>query len=299
MEYRRRRTRHHLTSLGRSLRNPGYVFQRDLQFTAALYPLGMAGYMAHVRSTEQFFADADSGNLPSFCIVDPDFRSFSEESPQDIRKGESFAAEVISRVMHGPAWADTLLIWTYDEHGGYYDHVAGRGGAAGRRPGSQPGSAPVSAAQPAEGAVLQLCPACRAARRGPNAYDNYGFRVPAVTRRSNVVARERRRAQRRSSSLGLVPRRLRAADDRPATGAWASACSPRSASSRSCCLSWSASSSPGWPADARPAGLATLVGYLIAMPLVPVAAGVLGARWSDRAGGRPSIADGRAWPRPS
>ncbi|HJZ09249.1 MAG TPA: alkaline phosphatase family protein, partial [Trebonia sp.] len=97
MEYRRRRTRHHLTSLGRSLRNPGYVFQRDLQFTAALYPLGMAGYMAHVRSTEQFLADADSGNLPSFCIVDPDFGSFSEESPQDIRKGESFAAEVINR----------------------------------------------------------------------------------------------------------------------------------------------------------------------------------------------------------
>jgi phospholipase C len=26
--------------------------------------------------------------------------------------------------MHGPAWADTLLIWTYDENGGYYDHVA-------------------------------------------------------------------------------------------------------------------------------------------------------------------------------
>jgi phospholipase C len=123
VQYRRRRRRHHLTSLGRSLRNPSYVFQRDLQFTTALYPLGITSYMAHVRSIEQFFADADSGNLPSFCIVDPDFRTFSEESPQDIRKGESYAAEVINRVMHGPGWADTLLIWMYDEHGGYYDHV--------------------------------------------------------------------------------------------------------------------------------------------------------------------------------
>ena len=52
VEYRRRRTRHHLTSLGRSLRNPGYVFERDLQFTAAIYPLGMTSYMAHVRSTD-------------------------------------------------------------------------------------------------------------------------------------------------------------------------------------------------------------------------------------------------------
>ena len=124
VQYRRRRTRHHLASLGRPLRKTSDVFKRDLQFTSAIYPLGMASYMAHVRSVEQFFADADSGNLSSFCIVDPDFRSFSEENPQDIRKGESFAAEVISRVMHGPGWADTLLIWTYDEHGGYYDHVA-------------------------------------------------------------------------------------------------------------------------------------------------------------------------------
>ena len=51
-----------------------------------------AGYMAHVRSREQFFADADSGNLPSFCIVDPDFRTFSGETPQDIPKGESCSA---------------------------------------------------------------------------------------------------------------------------------------------------------------------------------------------------------------
>ena len=48
----------------------------------------MTGYMAHVRSIDRFFADADSGNLPSFCIVDPDFRSYSEENPQDIRKEE-------------------------------------------------------------------------------------------------------------------------------------------------------------------------------------------------------------------
>ena len=142
MQYRRRRHRHHLGSLGRPLRKTSDVFKRDLQFTSAIYPLGMASYMAHVRSIEQFFADADSGNLPSFCIVDPDFGNFSEENPQDVRKGESFAAEVISRVMHGPGWADTLLIWTYDEHGGYYDHVAPPAAVppASRRSGPQPGS---------------------------------------------------------------------------------------------------------------------------------------------------------------
>jgi hypothetical protein len=58
---------------------------------------GEGGVQAAVR------ADADSGSLPSFCIIDPDFRSYSEETPARHPQGESFAAEVISRVMHGPA----------------------------------------------------------------------------------------------------------------------------------------------------------------------------------------------------
>ena len=181
VQYRRRRKRHHLTSLGRSLRNPDYVFQRDLQFTAALYPLGMASYMAHVRSIEQFFADADSGNLPSFCIVDPDFRDFSEESPQDIRKGEGFAAEVINRVMQGPGWADTLLIWTYDEHGGYYDHVAP---PAAVPPDDVPGRSLVAHPSLLRSLLKVLFSGyVRHAEQlvaGPDAYDTYGFRVPAV-----------------------------------------------------------------------------------------------------------------------
>ena len=56
-------------------------------------------------------------------IVDPDFETYSEENPQDIPRGESFAAEVIKHVMSGPAWPHTLLIWLYDENGGYYDHA--------------------------------------------------------------------------------------------------------------------------------------------------------------------------------
>jgi phospholipase C len=181
MRYRHRRTRHHLASLGRPLRKTSDVFKRDLQFTAAIYPLGMAGYMAHVRSLEQFFADADSGHLPSFCIVDPDFRSFSEENPQDIRKGESFAAEVISRVMHGPGWADTLLIWTYDEHGGYYDHVAPPSAVP---PDDVRGRSLVAHQSLLRSLLKVLFPSyVRHAERlvaGPDAYDTYGFRVPAV-----------------------------------------------------------------------------------------------------------------------
>ena len=61
-------------------------------------------------STEEFFADVRDGTLPSFSIVDPDFKAYSEENPHDVKQGESFASEVIKRVMHGKGWANTLLI---------------------------------------------------------------------------------------------------------------------------------------------------------------------------------------------
>ncbi len=150
-------------------------------FTADLYPLGLARCLHHLHSTERFFADAATGRLPAVSIVDPDYDAYSEENPQDIRLGESFAAEVINRVMHGPGWPHTLLIWLYDEHGGYYDHVP-----------------PPPAPRPddVDGRVLRglpgwlavvLRPFLRAALEraetadaGPHRYDTYGFRVPAV-----------------------------------------------------------------------------------------------------------------------
>jgi phospholipase C len=95
----------------------------NLQFTADLYPLGLLGVWNHLFSLHDFFRDAAAGTLPFFSIVDADFHTFSEENPQDIQLGEAFAAKVIDAVMQGPGWEHTVLLWTYDEHGGYYDHV--------------------------------------------------------------------------------------------------------------------------------------------------------------------------------
>ena len=112
-----------LASLGRWLPQVTNAVRGNKSFTADLYPLGFAGAVRHLRSTQQFFADAAAGTLPAVSIVDPDFGLYSEENPQDIAHGEAFAAAVVNAVMHGPAWESTLLVWTYDEHGGYYDHV--------------------------------------------------------------------------------------------------------------------------------------------------------------------------------
>jgi phospholipase C len=179
--YRRRRTGHHVRVLGTPFKRLRSGIKRDLQCTASLYPLGMAKYMLHIRGIDDFFADAESGNLPDFCIVDPDFSEYSEENPQDIRKGESFAAEVIHRVMHGKGWADTLLIWTYDEHGGYYDHVSP---PPAEPPDDVKGRSLIAHSSWLRSLLKPLFPAyvqhaedlvCE-----PLKYDTYGFRVPAV-----------------------------------------------------------------------------------------------------------------------
>ncbi len=109
-----------------------------------------------VLPVAQFFADAKSGNLPGFAIIDPDFGSNSEENPQNIVHGEVFAASVVEAVLQSPAWPRTLLVWTFDEGGGYYDHVP-----------------PPAAVAP--DAIPPLPPAA-----SYDGFARYGFRVPAV-----------------------------------------------------------------------------------------------------------------------
>jgi phospholipase C len=171
-----------LASLGRWVPSVANAVRGNKSFTADLYPLGMARAVLHLRNTQQFFADADAGTLPAVSIVDPDFGEYSEENPQDISRGESFAAEVINRVMHGKGWPGTVLIWLYDEHGGYYDHVPP---PAAVPPDDVPAhnwqlSAPAwlrALLRPLIGsAIAQLANA----DSGPSTYDRYGFRIPAV-----------------------------------------------------------------------------------------------------------------------
>ncbi len=91
--------------------------------TMALFPELLVKYPDHLHKIDEFFDDAKAGTLPGFSLVEPEYTKTSEEDPQNIASGEQFAASVIDAVMAGPGWMNTVLIWTYDEHGGYYDHV--------------------------------------------------------------------------------------------------------------------------------------------------------------------------------
>ena len=83
-------------------------------------------YASLIRPIASFFTDAAAGTIPHFALVDPDFSNGtgnSDEPPDDIRDGEAFLASVYRAVATGPAWGSTLLIVTFDEWGGFYDHV--------------------------------------------------------------------------------------------------------------------------------------------------------------------------------
>jgi phospholipase C len=181
VRHKHKMARRRLRSAARSLPTTPKDARKDIQFTADVFPLGIGRYMKHVRGIDQLFTDAADGTLPAFSIVDPDFNVYSEENPQDIRKGESFAAEVISQVLHGNGWPHTLLIWVYDEHGGYYDHVPP---PAATPPDDIEGRSVVGTESSVTAFLRPVLPGLVKSKEnlteGPHRYDRYGFRVPAV-----------------------------------------------------------------------------------------------------------------------
>jgi phospholipase C len=166
----------------------------DLPATA-IVPQNLEKYLLNYSPVAQFFLDCAAGTLPAVSFVDPEFglvddvgqvlfnylnplvdklpaalqtslqsletkieaQGGDEENPQDIAIGEAFVASVVKAVMNSPNWSRTLLVWTYDEHGGYYDHVQ-----------------PASAVMPDSIAPL-LGP-----NDAPGAFDITGIRVPTV-----------------------------------------------------------------------------------------------------------------------
>ncbi len=154
----------------------------NLQFTADLYPLGFFGVLSHVRSVEDFMAEAKAGTLPQVSLVDPDFKNTSEENPQDIADGQAFAQKIIEAVQASPCWESTILIWFYDEHGGYYDHVPPPAAVA---PDDRIGQSLLELPAPIRWITGKLSPALlhqveQLDGDSDRAYDRLGFRVPAV-----------------------------------------------------------------------------------------------------------------------
>jgi phospholipase C len=115
----------HLLAAGVSARN----YYWDLPTTG----LWGAKYAEITVPYAQFLADAALGTLPAVSYIDPFFGIGVGESPfgvarddhpqADIRDGQAFLAQIYDALRRGPRWDRTLLIVTYDEWGGFFDHV--------------------------------------------------------------------------------------------------------------------------------------------------------------------------------
>jgi phospholipase C len=79
-----------------------------------------------------FIEDAARGALPSVAWIDPNFSNFDpigfrpndDHVPADITDGQDLVLAVYHALATSPHWERTLLIVFYDEHGGFFDHVA-------------------------------------------------------------------------------------------------------------------------------------------------------------------------------
>lgn len=84
-------------------------------------------YLSIRKSIGEFYVDAAAGDLPHVSFVDPDLSTDFTNSyhpPGDIRNAEAFMSSIYKAVTTSPQWKSSLLIFTFDEWGGFYDHVA-------------------------------------------------------------------------------------------------------------------------------------------------------------------------------
>jgi phospholipase C len=86
-------------------------------------------YVSISRPVAAFFADCAAGTLPNVAFVDPRFldeesgTSGDDHPHADIRNGEAFMNGVYEAVTASPNWSSTVLVFNYDEWGGFFDHV--------------------------------------------------------------------------------------------------------------------------------------------------------------------------------
>jgi phospholipase C len=72
-----------------------------------------------------YLDDLKKGRLPEVSFIIPSFaRGWDEHPPADVSVGMGIQRQLITALRHSSAWPSAAYILTYDEHGGYFDHVA-------------------------------------------------------------------------------------------------------------------------------------------------------------------------------
>ncbi len=80
------------------------------------------GQLGNIQTVDHFYSAAQAGTLPAVSWVVPN-GMVSEHPPALVSVGESYVTSLINAVMRGPDWASTAIFLTWDDWGGFYDHV--------------------------------------------------------------------------------------------------------------------------------------------------------------------------------
>jgi phospholipase C len=80
------------------------------------------GQLGNVQGVGRFFAAARAGRLPNVSWIVPSYAN-SEHPPATPRVGEAWVTRLVNAVMRSPNWSSTAIFISWDDWGGFYDHV--------------------------------------------------------------------------------------------------------------------------------------------------------------------------------
>jgi phospholipase C len=118
--------------------DPTFVYHHQPFVYFEQYADGTEAKAAHLKDEEDFIATLEQGDLPAVSFIKPIGKVDEHAGYSTITASETYAAELIERIKASPAWERCAIIVTYDDFGGWYDHVAppvvDRWGPGGRVP---------------------------------------------------------------------------------------------------------------------------------------------------------------------
>jgi phospholipase C len=80
------------------------------------------GELGNVRDLRQFYTAAKNGTLPNVVWIAPS-GPYSEHPSAPVSAGQGYVTGLINAIMKGPDWDSTLIVLSWDDWGGFYDHV--------------------------------------------------------------------------------------------------------------------------------------------------------------------------------
>ncbi|WP_229231635.1 alkaline phosphatase family protein [Sinomonas cyclohexanicum] len=81
------------------------------------------GQLGNIQSLTSFYSAAKDGTLPAVSWIDPT-DAVSEHPPALVSAGQAYVSGLVNAVMSGPDWGSTAIFLSWDDWGGFYDHVA-------------------------------------------------------------------------------------------------------------------------------------------------------------------------------